>query len=82
MGRGIFPRPDLKRRNIMALLFDYTNQAWTLDGFYVDCAHPEAGTRMGDDGPAPGEEFPGCDCYGRAHAGEAVSAEIIAEMQD
>jgi len=45
--------------------FDYTNQAWTQDGVYVDCRHRVS-----------------CDCYGRAHAGEPVSAEIIAEMDE
>ena len=62
--------------------FDYTNQAWTQDGAYVDCGHPAAGTVMGDGSPAPGEPFQGCNCYGRAHAGEPVSAEIIAEMDE
>ena len=66
----------------MSTLFDYTNQAWTVDGVYMDCEHPAAGTRMGDDSPAPGEEFLGCECYGRTHAGEPVSAQVIAEMEE
>jgi hypothetical protein len=56
--------------------FDYTHQAWTVDGRYVDCGHPAAGTVMGADSPAPGEPFQGCNCYGRAHAGEMVSAGV------
>ena len=66
----------------MTTSFDYTNQAWTVDGFYVDCEHPAAGTIMGAGSPAPGEPFAGCNCYGRAHQGEAVSAEIIAEQDE
>ena len=50
----------------MTKLFDYTNQAWTQDGAYVDCGHPAAG----------------CECYGRAHAGEAVSEEVMHEMDE
>ena len=63
----------------MLSMFDYTNQAWTEDGIYVDCNHPPVGSVMGDDGPVPGAEFVGCDCYGRAHEGERVSAKVIAD---
>jgi hypothetical protein len=35
--------------------YDYTNQAWVLDGKYVDCGHPESTN---------------CGCYGRIHEGE------------
>ena len=66
----------------MAKGFDYTNQAWIVDGFYVDCGHPSAGTVMGAGSPAPGEPFQGGNCYGRAHAGEAVPEEILAEMEE
>jgi hypothetical protein len=66
----------------MIRIFDYTNQAWTVDGVYVDCGHPAAGTVMGAGSPAPGEPFGGCDCYGRAHKGEPVSAEILAEQDE
>ena len=66
----------------MAKLFDYTNQAWTVDGIYVDCGHPVAGTVMGVGSPAPGEAFRGCECYGRAHAGEPVSEKVMDEMFD
>lgn len=37
--------------------YDDEHQAWTCDGRYLRCGHPEA--------------MP-CDCYGRAHAGEPV----------
>lgn len=53
--------------------FDYENQAWVINGVYMDCGHPEAGEVMA---PFMGlrEEgetrFPGCRCYGRAHKGE------------
>ena len=66
----------------MYKVFDYTNQAWTVDGFYVDCGHPAVGTVMGVGSPAPGEPFGGCDCYGRAHKGEAVSAKVMHEMDE
>ena len=66
----------------MYKVFDYTNQAWTVDGVYVDCGHPVAGTVMGAGSPAPGEAFGGCDCYGRAHAGEAVAAKVMHEMDE
>lgn len=38
--------------------YDYTNQAWVVNGRYYPCGH--AGT-----------EWP-CECFGRLHAGEAV----------
>jgi len=60
-------RTDRKDSRIQ---YDYDNQAWVVDGTYQDCGHPEAGTIMGNDGPRPGEPFPGCDCYGRRHKGE------------
>lgn len=45
--------------------FDYTRQAWVVDGFYVRCAHPESMT---------------CGCYGRTHEGQP-SQETIAEVR-
>ncbi len=39
--------------------FDYTNQAWTIDGKYVRCGHPE---------------HMGCQCYGKLHEGETAEA--------
>jgi hypothetical protein len=38
--------------------FDYTHQAWTLNGRYVRCGHPK------------GME---CGCYGRVHEGELAN---------
>lgn len=35
--------------------YDYTNQAWVLDGKYVRCGHPESMD---------------CGCYSREHDGE------------
>jgi len=35
--------------------FDYTRQAWVVDGLYVRCGHPETMR---------------CGCFGRQHAGE------------
>ena len=35
--------------------YDYTNQAWVIDGLYQRCGHPEDMD---------------CQCYGRIHAGE------------
>lgn len=45
--------------------YDYKRQAWVIDGIYQDCGHPQRGevTEIGT-------IFDGCDCYGRAHAGE------------
>jgi len=63
-------------------VFDYTHQAWTQDGAYLDCGHYQAGTILGPGGLNSGKVFQGCDCYGRAHEGEAVSAEILAEMDE
>ena len=39
--------------------FDYENQAWVVDGRYVNCGH---------------HETINCGCYGRIHAGEAPAA--------
>jgi hypothetical protein len=35
--------------------YDYTNQAWVMNGKYVRCGHPDAMD---------------CDCYGKEHEGE------------
>jgi hypothetical protein len=63
--------------------FDYVHQAWVIKGIYMDCGHPQEGAIM----PAQHDSFwqggreikieiqasvwDGCNCYGRAHAGEA-----------
>jgi hypothetical protein len=39
--------------------YDYDNQAWYQNGVYVLCGHPASFD---------------CDCYGKLHAGEKVSA--------
>jgi hypothetical protein len=35
--------------------YDYENQAWVVNGIYVDCGHPSDMA---------------CGCYGREHKGE------------
>jgi hypothetical protein len=37
--------------------YDYTNQAWLVDGLYTDCSHPPSMR---------------CRCFGRLHLGEAA----------
>lgn len=55
--------------------YDYNNQAYVIDGIYQDCGHAEAGEELAAFMGLPeGRIFPGCDCYGRAHAGEAYTA--------
>jgi len=39
--------------------YDYTHQAWVVDGKYVRCGHPESMN---------------CKCYGRLHEGENINA--------
>jgi hypothetical protein len=47
--------------------YDYTNQAWVNDlDVYIRCGHP---SNMD------------CGCYGRLHAGELASPEVIAEYR-
>lgn len=55
--------------NILVNGYDYTNQAWVRNGRYLDCNHPKMGeiTTIGD-------IFEGCNCYGRANAGEICTA--------
>jgi hypothetical protein len=37
--------------------YDYTHQAWVVDGRYEDCSHVDES----------------CGCYGRAHKGQPVA---------
>ena len=37
--------------------YDYTVQAWYMNGVYITCGHPE---------------YMHCACYGKIHAGEPV----------
>lgn len=46
--------------------FDYDNQAWVIDGKYVRCGH-----RINDSN---------CNCYGRIHEGEHVSADVAEKL--
>jgi hypothetical protein len=38
--------------------YDYTNQAWVMDGKYVACGHPDDMN---------------CKCYGKVHEGEPAT---------
>ncbi len=53
---------DLYINGVLVDGFDYTNQAWVVNGVYVRCGH---GTR-------PGFEV-ACQCYGRLHEGEVCT---------
>jgi hypothetical protein len=41
--------------------FDYTNQAWVVNGRYVRCGHPD---------------WMPCGCFGRSHVGELVKVGV------
>lgn len=73
-GRRAYPADHrmsaVDRAYIRDNYFDYEHQAYVVNGRYADCGHPKAGALMGAGSPNPGGRFPGCDCYGRAHAGE------------
>jgi hypothetical protein len=71
---AILPRQQLSVRSMKMMRaymsnkhargFDYTHQAWVVDGLYVDCGHPLTMD---------------CGCYGRQHAGEATDASTATE---
>jgi len=46
---------DVYRNGILLNGYDYTNQAWVVDGKYVRCGHPDGMN---------------CGCYGKRHEGE------------
>ena len=46
---------DEYRNGLLWNGFDYTRQAWVVDGSYVRCGHPETMR---------------CGCFGREHTGE------------
>jgi hypothetical protein len=54
--------------------YDYTNQAWIIQGVYAKCGCPEPGTIVdpGQPGGPGGPKFVAtlCRCYGRLHEGE------------
>ncbi len=56
--RATFPQPQVKNG------FDYDNQAWVINGLYVDCGHDH------------NKPCPGGNCFGRTHAGEPVIGEV------
>jgi len=45
--------------------YDYTHQAWVLEGRYVRCGHPETMT---------------CHCYGLDHEGEQTAKADLTRM--
>ena len=51
------------RNGILWNGFDYTRQAWVVDGKYVACGHVEPNPLTG--------RITDCTCYGRLHDGEA-----------
>jgi hypothetical protein len=59
--------------------FDYTNQAWVIDGYYADCGHDKGAPCW----TAKDEIMTGRDpnrfgfCYGREHQGERPAQNII-----
>lgn len=59
-----------------APVFNYDFQVWILDGVIQDCGHPQAGERT-----MLGEIWDGCNCYGRAHAGELFDPEDLTPTQ-
>ena len=73
MGSEYHRMSDPYRAYVRKNYFDYENQAYVIDGVYVDCGHSKAGTIMGPGSPNPGGRFQGCNCYGRAHAGEVAT---------
>lgn len=46
-----------------SIWYDYTNQAWVVNGVYKNCGHPESMQ---------------CRCFGRKHEGEKPTPQIIA----
>ena len=54
--------------------YDYTNQAWILDGVYVRCFCPTPGTIVDPSQPGgpggPRYVATECQCYGRLHEGQ------------
>ena len=54
--------------------YDYTNQAWIIQGVYAKCGCPKPGTIVdpGQPGGPGGPKFVAtlCRCYGRLHEGE------------
>lgn len=50
---------DEYRNGVLWNGYDYTNQAWVVDGKYVRCGHQSTGPYA-----------TACTCYGRMHEGE------------
>ena len=56
------------------LYFDYDRQVWVKDGVYQDCGHPQTGDIYLTVDGAHSRPFPGCQCFGRLHAGEQATS--------
>jgi hypothetical protein len=56
--------------------YDYTNQAWVINGVYVRCGCPKPGTMVdpGQPGGPGGQPYVAvaCQCWGRLHEGEPL----------
>jgi len=57
---------DVYINGVLVNGFDYLNQAWVKDGFYVRCGHPDSMN---------------CKCYGRIHAGEVCTHTFIEDVE-
>jgi hypothetical protein len=59
------PMPEISptqgRERVKAKSFDYDNQAWVLNGVYIDCGHDH------------NKPCPGGNCFGRTHNGEPAT---------
>lgn len=53
---------DEYRNGVLFNGYDYTRQAWVVEGLYVTCGHARPN-------PLTGKTTP-CNCFGRIHAGE------------
>jgi hypothetical protein len=58
---------DVYVNGVLISGFDYANQAWVKDGFYVRCGHPESMT---------------CGCYGRIHADEPCTHRFMDDIEN
>lgn len=58
---------DTSRNLRESIEFDYTNQAWVVDGRYERCSHPTCKIDTGPIFYGPASLSP---CYGTQHVGE------------
>jgi hypothetical protein len=62
---------DIYINGLLVSGYDYTRQAWVVNGVYVRCGH---GTR-------PGFEVE-CQCYGRLHEGEVCTQTFMQDIEN